>query len=77
MPQRSGRECHHPRSVRSGARTSARLAPLASHTVLWSEKLELAPLLEILRRRGLKIIPRCDFVRAYIERHPNDRDMLA
>ena len=33
--------------------------------------------LDILRARGLKVIPRCDFVRAYIAGHPDYRDMVA
>ena len=33
--------------------------------------------LDILRERGLKVIPRCDFVRAYIARHPEYRDLVA
>jgi predicted GNAT family acetyltransferase len=27
--------------------------------------------------RGLKIVPRCPFVRAYVERHPDYRDLVA
>jgi uncharacterized protein len=33
--------------------------------------------LDIVRSRGLKVIPRCDFVRAYIARHPEYRDLVA
>ena len=33
--------------------------------------------LDDLRVRGLKIVPRCPFVRAYVERHPEYRDLLA
>jgi len=33
--------------------------------------------LQLLRARGLKVIPRCDFVRAYIAGHPEYRDMVA
>ena len=33
--------------------------------------------LRLLRARGLKIIPRCDFVRAYIAKHPEYRDLVA
>lgn len=29
------------------------------------------------RSRGLKIVPRCAFVRAYVERHPQYRDLMA
>jgi len=30
-----------------------------------------------VRRQGLKALPRCEFVIAYLERHPEDRDLLA
>jgi predicted GNAT family acetyltransferase len=33
--------------------------------------------LQIARARGLKVIPRCAFVRAYIAKHPELRDLLA
>ena len=33
--------------------------------------------LAIVRARGLKVIPGCDFVRAYVAKHPEDRDLLA
>ncbi len=33
--------------------------------------------LNLLRARGLKVIPRCDFVRAYIAKHPDYRDLVA
>lgn len=33
--------------------------------------------LDDVRSRGLKIVPRCPFVRAYVERHPQYRDLLA
>ena len=33
--------------------------------------------LQIARGRGLKVIPRCAFVRAYIAKHPEFRDLLA
>jgi predicted GNAT family acetyltransferase len=28
-------------------------------------------------RGGLKVVPRCDFVRAYVAKHPEYRDLLA
>jgi uncharacterized protein len=31
----------------------------------------------IARARGLKVIPRCPFVRAYAQKHPEVRDLLA
>jgi predicted GNAT family acetyltransferase len=33
--------------------------------------------LQIARTRGLKVMPRCAFVRAYIAKHPEFRDLLA
>jgi len=33
--------------------------------------------LEDIRARGLKVVPRCAFVRAYMARHPEFRDLLA
>jgi predicted GNAT family acetyltransferase len=33
--------------------------------------------LDILRDRGQKLIPRCSFVAAYIERHPEYRALVA
>ena len=33
--------------------------------------------LDEVRSRGLKIVPRCPFVRAYVERHPEYRDLVA
>ncbi len=32
--------------------------------------------LDIVRDRGLKVVPQCPFVRAYIEKHPETRDLL-
>jgi predicted GNAT family acetyltransferase len=33
--------------------------------------------LQAARARGLKVMPQCPFVRAYIDRHPEFRDLLA
>ena len=33
--------------------------------------------LQAVRMRGLKIVPRCSFVRAYLEKHPEFQDLLA
>lgn len=33
--------------------------------------------LDLARKRGDKILPRCSFVAAYIERHPEYRDLIA
>ena len=32
--------------------------------------------LDSARDQGLKVVPQCPFVRAYIERHPEYRDLL-
>jgi predicted GNAT family acetyltransferase len=36
-----------------------------------------AGVLEIVRKRGLKVVPRCPFVRAYLAQHPEFSDVLA
>jgi hypothetical protein len=36
-----------------------------------------AGVLEIVRKRGLKVVPRCPFVRAYLAQHPEFNDLLA
>jgi predicted GNAT family acetyltransferase len=33
--------------------------------------------LHAVRARGLKVVPICPFVRAYIEKHPEEQDLLA
>lgn len=33
--------------------------------------------LDDVRRQGLKVLPACEFVRFYIEQHPEERDLLA
>ena len=33
--------------------------------------------LEALRAERAKVVPRCEFVAAYVERHPEYRDLLA
>lgn len=42
----------------------------------WGSRL-VAGTLQDARRRGLKVRPVCPFVVAYIERHPQFRDLLA
>jgi uncharacterized protein len=37
----------------------------------------VAGALDLGRARGLKVVPRCPFVRAYLAGHPEDRDLLA
>jgi uncharacterized protein len=36
-----------------------------------------AGVLEIVRKRGLKIVPLCPFVRSYLARHPEFNDLVA
>jgi uncharacterized protein len=36
-----------------------------------------AGVFEIARKRGLKVVPRCPFVRAYLGQHPEFSDLLA
>jgi predicted GNAT family acetyltransferase len=33
--------------------------------------------LDDIRARGVKVVPVCPFVRAYLERHPEQRDLVA
>jgi hypothetical protein len=33
--------------------------------------------LDLVRDRGLAVVPNCSFVRSYIERHPEYRDLVA
>jgi predicted GNAT family acetyltransferase len=37
----------------------------------------VAGALEDLRARGLKLVPLCPFVRAYLRRHPDQTDLVA
>ncbi len=37
----------------------------------------VAAVLDTARSRGLKVVPRCPFVTAYLARHPEYRDLLA
>jgi predicted GNAT family acetyltransferase len=36
----------------------------------------VAGVLETARARGLKVVPRCPFVRAYLAKHPEFRDIV-
>lgn len=42
---------------------------LGSRLIAWA--------LRDIRTRGLKLYPLCPFVRAYLERHPEERDLVA
>ena len=33
--------------------------------------------LELIRSEGLRVVPRCSFVAAYMNRHPETQDLLA
>lgn len=33
--------------------------------------------LDLIRAEGLRVVPRCSFVAAYMARHPGDQDLLA
>ncbi|RYD54024.1 MAG: N-acetyltransferase [Sphingomonadales bacterium] len=37
----------------------------------------IAAALAEVRARGQKLIPECSFVQAYLEKHPQDRDLIA
>ena len=37
----------------------------------------VAGALDIIRARGLKMVPRCAFVRAYVAKHPEISDLVA
>ena len=37
----------------------------------------VAGVFDDLRRRGLKLVPLCPFVRSYLERHPEQADLVA
>ena len=36
----------------------------------------IAGALQDIRRRGLKLVPICPFVRAYLRRHPEEQDLV-
>ena len=37
----------------------------------------MAGVLDIIRERGLKVVPRCPYAAAFIRRHPEYRDLVA
>ena len=53
----------------------AEVPPELSHHGLGSELARGA--LELARRQGLKVVPRCSFIASYIEAHPEFQDLLA
>jgi predicted GNAT family acetyltransferase len=50
--------------------------PIAARGQGLASKL-VAGALDIARARGLKVMPRCPFVRAYVAKHPEVSDLLA
>jgi uncharacterized protein len=55
--------------------THTEVPPQARHGGIASQLIEGA--LAAARDRGLKIVPRCSFVRNYVDKHPEVRDLLA
>jgi uncharacterized protein len=55
--------------------THTEVPPQARHSGVASHLIEGA--LQAVRARGLKVIPRCSFVRDYLDKHPEFHDLLA
>jgi uncharacterized protein len=55
--------------------THTEVPPQARHGGIASRLIEGA--LATARGRGLKIVPGCSFVRDYVDKHPEVRDLLA
>jgi uncharacterized protein len=55
--------------------THTEVPPQARHGGIASRLTEGA--LAAARARGLKIVPRCSFVKAYVDKHPEVHDLLA
>jgi predicted GNAT family acetyltransferase len=55
--------------------THTEVPPQARHGGIASQL--IAGALQAARARGLKIVPRCSFVKAYVDEHPEVRDLLA
>jgi hypothetical protein len=55
--------------------THTEVPPEARHGGIASRLIDGA--LQMARARGVKIVPRCSFVQAYIDQHPEVRDLLA
>jgi len=59
--------------VMTFARTE--VPPQARHGGIASQL--IAGALQAARARGLKVVPRCSFVKAYVDKHPEVQDLLA
>ena len=55
--------------------THTEVPPQARHGGIASQL--IAGALQVARARGLKIVPRCSFVKAYVDEHPEVRYLLA
>jgi len=55
--------------------THTEVPPQPRHGGIASQLIEGA--LQAVRARGLKIVPRCSFVKAYVDNHPEVHDLLA
>jgi uncharacterized protein len=55
--------------------THTEVPPQARHGGIASQL--IAGALQAARARGLKVVPRCSFVKAYVDEHPEVRDLLA
>jgi predicted GNAT family acetyltransferase len=55
--------------------THTEVPPQARHGGIASQL--IADALDAVRARGWKIVPRCSFVKAYVDKHPEVRDLLA
>jgi predicted GNAT family acetyltransferase len=55
--------------------THTEVPPQARHGGIASQLIEGA--LQAVRARGLKIVPRCSFVKVYVDKHPEIQDLLA
>jgi predicted GNAT family acetyltransferase len=83
-------EAHHRYEVEVEGRTAFAQYNLEGDTVTFThtivpEELEgqgigsrlVAGALEDARKRNLRIVPMCSFVRSYVDRHPDYQDLLA
>jgi hypothetical protein len=86
----SNNESNHQYELEAGGATALAAYSLSGDTVTFThtevpEELEgqgiggrlIAGALDDVRRRGLKIVPACSFVRHYVDTHPDAQDLLA